>query len=58
MDVELMVGQKAAIAAFQNLGFAQMAVFPDHVKDLGGKNHDLVVLVRDLTPREETEIPF
>ncbi len=58
MDVELMVDQKAAMAAFKNLGFAQMALFPDHVKDLSGRNHDLVVLVRDLTPREEIEAPY
>ena len=58
MDVELMGDQKAAIAAFQNLDFRQVAVFPDHVKDLTGKKHDLVVLVRDLTPREEIETPF
>ncbi|MFI5339498.1 MAG: GNAT family N-acetyltransferase [Candidatus Methylomirabilales bacterium] len=58
MDVELMADQKAAIAAFQKLGFAQLAVFPDHVKDLTGKKHDLMVLVRDLTPREEIETPF
>jgi L-amino acid N-acyltransferase YncA len=58
MDVELMADQRAAIAAFQNLDFAQVALFPDHVKDLTGKEHDLVVLVRDLTSREEIETPF
>lgn len=58
MDVELMADQKAAIAAFQTLGFVQVAVFPDHVKDLTGKKHDLMVLVRDLTPREEIETSF
>jgi GNAT superfamily N-acetyltransferase len=58
MEVELMADQKVAIAAFQDLGFAQVSVFPDHVKDLSGKKHDLVVLVHDLTPREEIETPF
>ncbi len=58
MEVELMVDQRPALAAFQKLGFAQVAVFPDHVKDLTGKKHDLLVLVRDLTPIEEIETPF
>ncbi len=58
MEAELMVDQRTAIAAFQKLGFAQAAVFPDHVKDLTGKNHDLLVLVRDLTPIEEIETPY
>ncbi len=58
MEAELMVDQRTAIAAFQKLGFAQAAVFPDHVKDLTGKKHDLLVLVRDLTPIEEIETPF
>lgn len=58
MDVELMVDQNAAIGAFQSLGFERIAVFPDHVKDLTGKNHGLMVLVRHLTPREEMETPY
>ena len=58
MDVDLMADQEAAIAAFQSYRFEQIAVFPGHVKDLSGKNHDLVVLVRDLTSREELETPF
>lgn len=58
MDIGLMADQKAAISAFQKLGFAQIAVFPDHVKDLDGKSHDFVVLVRDLTSREDIETPF
>ena len=58
MDVELMVDQDAAIVAFRSLNFSPVAVFPDHVKDLGGKSHDLMVLVRDLTPREEIETSY
>lgn len=58
MDIGLMADQRAAISAFQKLGFAQIAVFPDHVKDLDGKSHDFVVLVRDLVSLEEIETPF
>jgi len=58
LDVGLMAEQKAAISAFKDLGFVQVAVFPDHVKDLDGKDRDFVVLVRDLTPVEEIEMPF
>lgn len=58
LDVGVMAEQKAAISAFKDLGFVQVAVFPDHVKDLNGKDRDFVVLVRDLTPVQEIEMPF
>jgi L-amino acid N-acyltransferase YncA len=58
LDVGLMAEQKAAVSAFKDLGFVQVAVFPDHVKDLDGKDRDFVVLVRDLTSMEEIEMPF
>ncbi|HSB82719.1 MAG TPA: GNAT family N-acetyltransferase [Candidatus Methylomirabilis sp.] len=58
MDIGLMADQRPAIAAFLKLGFVQIGVFPDHVKDLDGKSHDFVVLVRDLTSLEEIEAPF
>jgi ribosomal protein S18 acetylase RimI-like enzyme len=58
VDVELMLDQSAAIGAFQNLGFERTAVFLDHVKDLAGKKHDLMVFARHLTPREEIETPY
>ncbi len=58
MEVELMVDQDAAIAAFRSLNFSRIAVFPNHVKDLAGKSRDLMVLVRDLIPREEIETSY
>ena len=58
MDIGLMADQRPAISAFQKLGFAQIAVFPDHVKDLDGKSHDFVVLVRDLESLEDIETSF
>lgn len=48
LDVGLMAEQDAAIRAFERLGFARAARFPEHVKDLGGGRHDFVVLVYDL----------
>ncbi len=58
LEAEFMVDQHRAIVAFRKLGFVQVAaVFPDHVKDLAGKKHDLLVLVRDLRPRGESETP-
>ena len=58
LEAEFMVVQRTAIVAFQKLGFVQVAaVFPNHVKDLTGKAQDLLVLVRDLTPREEIAMP-
>ena len=58
MEVELMVDQDTAISAFRSLNFSPVAVFPEYVKDISGKRHDLMVLVRDLTPREEIETSY
>lgn len=52
LDIGLMEEQKAALSAFQRLGFVKLGVFPEHVKDLYGKNHKFVVLVHDLRPME------
>jgi L-amino acid N-acyltransferase YncA len=48
LDVGLMADQVVAIRAFQKLGFERTARFPEHVKDIVGRRHDLVVLVYDL----------
>ena len=58
MEVQLMVDQDTAISAFRSLNFSPVAVFPEYVKDISGKRHDLMVLVRDLTPREEIETSY
>ena len=40
----VMDGQKSAINAFQKIGLIQEAVLKNHVKDLSGKTHDLLIL--------------
>jgi L-amino acid N-acyltransferase YncA len=40
--------QRAAIAVFEEIGFKAEAVFRDHVKDVQGTKHDVVVLSLDL----------
>lgn len=45
---ELMENQKTAVAAFKHLGFEKEAVFYNHVKDQAGREHNLVVMIKNL----------
>jgi len=42
--VQMTVDQVGAIAIFEGLGFKAEALLHDHVADLAGKKHDIVVL--------------
>src|SRR6202166_3544176 len=42
--VQMTVDQTGAIAIFEGLGFRAEALLHDHVRDLNGKTHDIVVL--------------
>ena len=44
LSVQLTVDQQAAIALFESLGFKAEALLRDHVRDIDGKKHDIVVL--------------
>jgi len=44
LSVQMTVDQQAAIALFESLGFKAEALLHDHVRDLEGKTHDIVVL--------------
>ena len=44
LTVQMTVDQQAAIALFESLGFKAEALLRDHVLDVGGKKHDIVVL--------------
>jgi RimJ/RimL family protein N-acetyltransferase len=44
LSVQMTVDQQAAIALFGGLGFKAEALLRDHVRDVGGKKHDIVVL--------------
>jgi RimJ/RimL family protein N-acetyltransferase len=44
MSVQMTVDQQAAIALFEGLGFKAEALLRDHVRDVDGKKHDIVVL--------------
>ena len=44
LSVQMTVDQQAAIALFESLGFQAEALLRDHVRDVDGKTHDIVVL--------------
>src|SRR4030081_2399069 len=44
LSVQMTVDQRAAIALFESLGFKAEALLCDHVRDVDGKKHDIVVL--------------
>src|SRR3974390_1320798 len=44
LSVQMTVAQQAAIALFESLGFRAEALLRDHVRDVDGKKHDIVVL--------------
>jgi RimJ/RimL family protein N-acetyltransferase len=49
LSVQMTVDQLAAIALFESLGFKAEALLRNHVRDVGGKAHDIVVLGHNLT---------
>src|ERR1700676_5583850 len=44
LSVQMTVDQQAAITLFESLGFTAEALLRDHVRDVDGKKHDIVVL--------------
>ena len=52
LDAEFMAEQTRQIAIFEKLGFVQMATLPQHVQDLKGESHDLIIMVYDLRATE------
>ena len=44
LAAQMTVDQRAAIAVFEDLGFKAEALLRDHVRDIDGKTHDIVVL--------------
>jgi RimJ/RimL family protein N-acetyltransferase len=44
LSVQMTVDQQAAIALFESLGFKAEGLLRDHVRDVEGKKHDIVVL--------------
>jgi len=49
---EIHLQAQAALKVFKHAGFTTKAVFEDLVKDLEGKNSDLVVMVCDVQAKE------
>jgi RimJ/RimL family protein N-acetyltransferase len=49
LSVQMTVDQRAAIALFESLGFKAEALLRDHVLDVEGKTHDIVVLGHNVT---------
>ena len=46
---EMMVDQKEAVRVFQKLGFVKEAVLSQHVMDLTGKKHDLLIMTHNVS---------
>jgi len=44
LSVQMTVDQQGAISLFESLGFKAEALLRDHVRDVDGKKHDIVVL--------------
>lgn len=44
LTVQMTVDQQAAISLFESLGFKAEALLRDHVRDVDGRTHDIVVL--------------
>jgi RimJ/RimL family protein N-acetyltransferase len=44
LSVQMTVDQQGAIALFESLGFKAEALLRDHVRDVSGNTHDIVVL--------------
>lgn len=49
LSVQMTVDQRAAIALFESLGFKAEALLRDHVRDVDGKTHDIVVLGHNIS---------
>lgn len=52
LEGEFMPEQKNPIAVFEKMGFVKLATLPQHVKDLKGEKHDLLIYVYDLRAEE------
>ena len=48
-SVQMTVDQRAAIALFESMGFKAEALLRDHVRDVDGKKHDIVVLGHNIS---------
>ena len=49
VDAEMMENQHAAIEVFKALGFVKEAVLKNHVMDLNGNKHNLIIMSHDVT---------
>ena len=54
MMARMTTDQKGAISTFEGLGFRPEALMHDHVKDLDGETHDLIVMSHPVAEFEQT----
>lgn len=52
IDAEIVKEQPRLIDLFQQFGFSQVAVLPDHAIDQKGNVHDLIIMSLKITPEE------
>lgn len=53
LEAEFLADQKAAVKVFGLLGFSQLLVLPDYVKDMQAVDHDYILMGIDLPTAEE-----
>ncbi|NOY77043.1 MAG: GNAT family N-acetyltransferase [Calditrichaeota bacterium] len=49
VEAEMMDSQEGAIRVFETIGFQKEAQLKDHVKDLRGRKHDLIIMTQDIS---------
>ena len=52
LEGEFMPEQKRPIEIFEKLGFVKLATLPQHIRDVKGETHDLLIYVYDLRAEE------
>jgi GNAT superfamily N-acetyltransferase len=53
LEAEFLADQKAAVKVFGLLGFSQLLMLPDYVKDMQAVDHDYILMGVDLPTAEE-----
>ena len=53
LEAEFLADQAAAVKVFGLLGFSQLLVLPDYVKDMQAVTHDYILMGADLSTAEE-----
>jgi L-amino acid N-acyltransferase YncA len=56
VDAEIAKGEEVAQRVFRSIGFQQVGILPEHVRDSVGNLHDLILLTRDVRRQLDPDI--